>query len=50
MTFGQPGKKLPKARKLELTEQPERINELLNREEPLALEVYKHPTLEELVK
>ena len=42
-------KKLPKARKLELTEQPQRINEMLGREEPLALSVYDYPTLEELV-
>lgn len=42
-------KKLPKARKLELTAAPAAINEMLGREEPLALSVYDHPTLEELV-
>ena len=43
-------KKLPKARKLELIQQPADINVILNREEPLELEAYKHLTLEELVK
>ena len=42
-------KKLPKARKLELTAAPAAINEMLGREEPLALSVYDYPTLEELV-
>ena len=42
-------KKLPKARKLELTAAPAAINEMLGREEPLALSVYDHPTVEELV-
>ena len=42
-------KKLPKARKLELTRQPTDIKAILNREEPLQLEVFHCPTLEELV-
>ena len=42
-------KQLPKARKLELTANPAAINDILRREEPLPLEVYAHPTLEELV-
>ena len=42
-------KQLPKARKLELTQAPDQINDILGREEPLELAVYDHPTLEELV-
>ena len=42
-------KKLPKARKLELTEQSADINAILNREDPLELEVYDFPSLEELI-
>ena len=42
-------KKQPKARKQELTAAPAAINEMLGREEPLALSVYDYPTLEELV-
>jgi len=43
-------KKLSKAQKRELTAAPETINAILARAEPLELEVYAHPTLEELVE
>ena len=42
-------KKLPKGRKLELTARPADINAILNREDPLELEVYDFPSLEELI-
>ncbi len=42
-------KQLTKQRKLELTQQPGDINTILNREEPLELEVYDFPSLEELI-
>ena len=42
-------KQLPKQRKLELTQSPAAVNDILARPEPLTLEVYPHPTLEELI-
>lgn len=43
-------KRLTPAQKRSLTQAPHRLNDILNREEPLPLEVYDAPTLEELTK
>lgn len=43
-------KHLPVEKKRLLTAEPERLNELLEKDEPLALTVYAHPTLQELLK
>ena len=42
-------KKLPALRKRTLTAHPEEIHQVLCREELMTLEVYTHPTLEELI-
>ena len=42
-------KHMPAAKKRELTADPNRVHELLGKEELLTMEVYAHPTLEALI-
>ena len=42
-------KKLPAFRKRALTAEPHKLQEFIPREELMAMEVYAHPTLEELI-